>query len=194
MKLQLWTVYDGGRREHYTSAELFGLGGELEPLNQSVLDRRPNWRRGIISDRAAQTVASWWHSPANAYSTLLSTRGLVDRYTTLDDFGDPKQPGLSDDDKRALTALGEYILDRQQRAESAYRPCACHDCMDVVVGLPGELCSECKDARCEAQYMAECQRGDAYVGFDPCCRHCEDDDECDGDHDPFCGHCEDGCC
>lgn len=40
----------------------------------------------IISDGAAQAIASWWHSPGSPNSTRLSTMGRVGIETTLSDF------------------------------------------------------------------------------------------------------------
>ena len=49
---------------------------------------------------------------------------------------------------------------------SGYVDCACRDCFDIAIASAGDivgtvLCSECKDAGCEAD-DGECQRDDAY--------------------------------
>lgn len=58
-------------------------------------------------------------------------------------------------------------------APVGYVYCACRDCTDVAVGLPGiALCNECEESDCkpvsnehvdgEASWQNECQRDDAY--------------------------------
>jgi hypothetical protein len=160
MMLQLWPVYDGGQREQYTSEGLF-----------RALSRVPDGE--IISDRMAQTIAAWHHTPGKPYSTLLSTRGIVDRYTTLADFGSPEECELPED-AEALRALEKYILAKQSGAESGYRNCACHDCFEITVGTAGELCHGCANDGCDpTDARAECEREGAYGVEDaPCPDEC----------------------
>jgi hypothetical protein len=143
--LNTYPVYDGGRQEHYTSETLYAYLDKLKPGE-------------IINDAAAQTIAEWWHSPGQPYTTMLSTMGVVDRYTTIFDFASPSDWTSY---ARELDALDAYIKDKISNAESSYRPCACDDCPDLVVGIPGELCSLCENEGCDAQ-GSECQRPDAY--------------------------------
>jgi hypothetical protein len=163
MMLQLWPVHDGGQAEHYGSERLFR---NLRLLSEGE----------IISDRAAQTIAAWWHSPGKPYSTLLSTRGIVDRYTTLSDFGDPAE-AETPEDAQALRALGAYIAHKQSTARSGPRPCACHDCFEITTGIPGELCADCAEWGCDATDARACCEvpGRYETESDPC-----GDPECDG--------------
>lgn len=39
--------------------------------------------------------------------------------------------------------------------------CACRDCMDLAIGQPGALCSDCDAAGCEP-YTEDCECPDAY--------------------------------
>lgn len=160
MKLKLWPVYDGGIHNHHPSERLF-----------RILRHMPEGT--VISDRMAQTIAAWWHSPASPYSTVLSTMGQVDRYMSLSDFGNPDD-AETEDDKAALLALGAYIAAKQAAAESGARPCACRDCMSIAVGTPGELCSECAEWGCDpTDESAGCDVPGAYGDDDdPCPDHC----------------------
>lgn len=176
--MRFFDVHVTGISELYTSAQLFGPGGELEPLPVSVTDRRPNWDRGVITDRAAQTIASWWHSPDEPYSTRLSTMGRLDRYATLDNFGTVEQCETAED-KAALLALGRWIDARKASAESGSRPCACNTCMDTVVGVIGDVCHACTEWGCDpTDSQEECN-----VIPDECpqgctCDHCIPQGDC----------------
>ncbi|HET9954119.1 MAG TPA: hypothetical protein VFQ61_06430 [Polyangiaceae bacterium] len=45
---------------------------------------------------------------------------------------------------------------------TGYVPCACRDCFEIAIGLPGEaLCSSCEEAGCECD-GGECQSEGAY--------------------------------
>jgi hypothetical protein len=46
-----------------------------------------------------------------------------------------------------------------------YVPCACRDCFETAIGLPGCLCHGCEAACC--QPGKECERPEAY-GAKPC--------------------------
>lgn len=139
-----------------------------------------NLRPGqVISDSAAQTIAAWWHAPSKPLTTVLSTRGQVDIRMNRETFAsDDNYLTAENDDRRALDALAAYITDKIARAESGYRHCACRDCMDAAVGIPGAFCNACEDAECE--YDTECDRDDAYGDDDP-------EDECE--IDCTCIHC-----
>ena len=157
--LRQWTIYDGGSQNHYTSEELFAYLYHLRGCRTGT----------VINDRAAQTIASWWHSPGHPYSTVLSTMGRVDRYMSLSDFGDPDK-AETPDDADALRALGAYIEHHITTAESGSRPCACRDCMDTVVGVVGDVCHACEEEGCDpTDTRAECERPGAYddAGYDP---------------------------
>lgn len=183
--LKTWIVYDGGRQEHPETVRVL-LAAQTWAESVRKYPNHPS-QHVIISDAVAQTIASWWHSPAHPYSTLLSTQGKVDRYATLADFGNPDD-AETEDDATALQALGAYIDSKIGTATSAAQPCACGDCFEIAIGIVGELCSECKEWGCDAtDDRAECERPEG-----PCCVHCSDG--CDSDHDAYCGHCDDGCC
>ena len=52
------------------------------------------------------------------------------------------------DTPEAMHARCEGCEDRDE-GKAGYIHCACRDCMDVTIGLPGEFCSDCVDAGCE---------------------------------------------
>jgi hypothetical protein len=86
---------------------------ETAVVNSQVLA----WEDGgeIISDGAAQAIASWWHSPGSPNSTRLSTMGIVTDDMCIEDFADAAEYLLADfDDAVALDALEAYILYRQK--------------------------------------------------------------------------------
>lgn len=148
--MELFIVHDGGRQDHLTSEHV---------LMQTV--RHANVAGVIISDAEAQTIAAWWHSPAEPLSTVLSTMGQVDRRMTRETFaGDAEYAAADPDARAALDALGAYLAHHVAAAPSAVRPCACRDCFDTTVGIVGELCRHCTDAGCE--YGTDCERDDAY--------------------------------
>lgn len=186
MKLQLWPVYEGGRAEHVSSTDVHRAVMEWDYRNKrfpSAKDQR------IISDAVAQTIAAWWHSPGEPYTTMLSTMGVVDRYTELSHFGTEAQCTM-ERARMALRALGAYIVDKQMNAPTGSRVCACHDCFEIAIVRAGEMCNDCEIAGCDpTDADAECQRDDAYGN---CCPHCPDN--CDGHVESYCGHCDDGCC
>lgn len=162
--MELFIVHDGGRREHYTSEGLFAHLSALRPGQ-------------VINDAAAQTIAAWWHSPDSPLSTVLSTMGKVDRRMNRETFASDAQYAAADpDDRRALDALSAYITAKIAAAPSGYRPCACADCPDLVVGIIGDLCSECEEAGCTFGEGDSCQRDDAYGGCEggpgPCPNGC----------------------
>lgn len=41
---------------------------------------------------------------------------------------------------------------------SGYRPCACRDCFEIAIGIPGAMCNECDAAGCE--HGEDCSRDD----------------------------------
>lgn len=115
--------------------------------------------RSVISDRCAQTIASWWHSPQSPYSTRLSTGGYVERYAAIGDFCPREEWAQYDQGERdALECLARYLEHYQSTAESGVRPCACDDCPDLVCGRTGELCASCADEGCDAEFSYSCER------------------------------------
>jgi hypothetical protein len=54
--------------------------------------------------------------------------------------------------------------------KSGYTPCACRDCMETAIGIPGEaFCHECEETGCPdyqgvAGMSQECQAPGAYGG------------------------------
>lgn len=42
--------------------------------------------------------------------------------------------------------------------EVGYYDCACRDCFDVYVGMPGELCNDCEAHGCDPTGESECER------------------------------------
>lgn len=161
--IQFWDVYDGGRLDHL---ERGAAEAEVQEWQRTAA-AYPNSpsRHAIISDACAQSIAAWWHDSAWPYTTRLSTMGKVDRYLTIGDFTRGAGP-LALAEWPELQALEAYIKAKQEEATSGervgYRPCACHPCMDCVVGIPGDLCADCDDASCSATERAECEREDAY--------------------------------
>lgn len=136
MALQTFVVYEIPQPQKlYTSEELFRAMGLTRPGQ-------------IITDRCAQTIASWWLDGRNTYTMMLATGGKLDRYATLADFGDPEQWETADN-KAALLALGRWIDARKAGAESGSRPCACTTCMDTVVGIIGDVCHACTEWGCD---------------------------------------------
>lgn len=153
--LKTWIVYNGGRQEHASSVS---VARHVRQWFQSTeqYPQHPS-QHAIIPDHVAQTIAAWWADSSNAYTTMLATSGKVDRYTTLSDFGTPEQVEDKEDkfSARCLRALGAYIDSKINGAESGSRPCACGDCPNIAVGIPGELCSECAEWGCDA--TEQCQ-------------------------------------
>lgn len=47
-------------------------------------------------------------------------------------------------------------------SDTGYIDCACRDCFEVAIGKPGDMCSECQEAGCDANGEHECCRDDAY--------------------------------
>lgn len=165
---QFWDVYTAPAVNHLSSAEAFA---EVKRVSATQ-------GRKIISDRCAQTIASWWHSPASPYSTRLSTGGHVDRYATLDDFSDPttwEAEHVPEADRQALRRLRDYLRYHQANAPSGARHCACHDCFSEIVGKAGDVCSECEEHGCDAQFSGSCDRPGAYGDpEEPPCEGCDD--------------------
>jgi hypothetical protein len=173
--MELFIVHEGVWGNHYTSETLFPYLDSLRPGQ-------------VVNDRAAQTIASWWHSPGQPLSTVLSTMGKVDRRMTRDDFcdateyaelirrgaaADPLDSADARNDRRAVDALCAYITAKIATAESSYRPCACRDCFETAIGIIGALCNECEPAGCTFGEGYDCQRYDAYgAEDDPCPEQC----------------------
>lgn len=152
--MELFIVHDGGQRVHYSTERLYRYLSELGTDE-------------VINDRAAQTIASLWHSPSEPLSTVLSTMGKVDRRMTRETFAsDAEYAAAAPDDRRALDALSAYIVAKIATAPSSIRPCACDDCFDLVVGIIGDLCHACKGAGCTFGEGDSCQRDDAYGADD----------------------------
>lgn len=180
-KRQLWSVHTPGRAAHLSDTDVMREVSECERDS-----------RKIISDAAAQTIASWWHSPAEPLTTGLSTAGNVDRYLTLemffDESSDPTTAAahwVGSAQQRCLAALGAYIKHHQETAPSGARACACYDCLDTVYGVAGELCNACTEHGCDAQFTSSCERPDAYAE--------DEGDPCDGADDCTCIFCIPGC-
>ena len=71
--------------------------------------------REIISDACAQTIASWWHSPASSNSTALSTMGAVTDDMCISDFAGQNEYDMADKEtKQSLRAIDAYVKDRQK--------------------------------------------------------------------------------
>ena len=50
---------------------------------------------------------------------------------------------------------------------TGYTPCACRDCFEIAIGVPGEaLCHACETADCEANTETECEAPHAYCSGD----------------------------
>lgn len=126
-------IYDGETRKHLTTDEV------LWEVNTS----------DVISDAAAQTIASWWHSPARPESTALSTSGKVLATTDIYDFASQKEFANADDfNKMCLRMLNEYIKDRK-RGYLSMHPNKCPECF--IWATNGELRSE------NGKQFTECQ-------------------------------------
>lgn len=68
-----------------------------------------------ISDACAQTIASWWHSPASPNSTALSTMGAVTDDMEIGDFVSPKEyQDATQEERDELDALAVYIAEKQK--------------------------------------------------------------------------------
>lgn len=84
-----------------------------------------------------------------------------------------------DSERGEWVRKGVSLIKNTPAPRSGYTPCACRDCMDIAMSsdmTKPELCSECKDAGCEAYPAAlavvdyaitpatcfDCQRDDAY--------------------------------
>lgn len=69
----------------------------------------------VISDACAQTIASWWHSPASPNSTMLSTMGKVTDDMCISDFAGQHEFDMADRaSQQELLALKAYIATRQK--------------------------------------------------------------------------------
>jgi hypothetical protein len=147
--MKLFIVHSGTTDlVHYSTEKLFDYLSLLRPGQ-------------VINDAAAQTIASWWHNPDSRLTTVLSTMGQVDvrmdreTFATWDEY-----IGADPMDRGALDKLCEYIAAKIATAPSGTRPCACRDCFEIAIGIPGAMCGECDYAGC--QYEDECSRDDAY--------------------------------
>ena len=87
-------------------------------VHAMVADIRRNG--GIITDDAARTIASWWHSPspADRAMTLLSHRGPsalseVDLSDLHDIAAENIAAAETNEDRFALVALTHWVLRRQ---------------------------------------------------------------------------------
>jgi len=139
--MELFIVHDGGKLRHRTTVQV------LQEVADLGYERTPT---GIISDATAQTIASWWSSPSEPLSTVLSTMGQVDRRMTRELFASDADYAASDVTARAaLDALAVYLAHHIDAAPSSYRACACDDCPDLTVGIVGELCSREEECGCD---------------------------------------------
>lgn len=135
-------VYDGGIARHLLTHQMRELVAELGPLD-------------IISDSAAQTIASWWHSPRDADTTALSTSGKVMSTLTIFDFvTQDEYDACDDEDKRYLRELRSYINERKRQflAKELNR---CPECFEwpVLAYVPDETIREEN-----GKQFTECQR------------------------------------
>lgn len=73
-----------GRQKHLNSD---GVSREISVI-------RDHGRTGIISDRAAATIASWWQAPSNPALTALSTAGIADGDAILAEIDGEKATGF----------------------------------------------------------------------------------------------------
>ena len=104
-------VYDGGKQKHLTEHELMDYLRTLDEYNSTAGNSPIE-----INDAAAQTIASYWHSPGSPNSTLLSTMGKVSDDMSLSDFASATEyQSASWEHRRALDYLCTYILDKQRR-------------------------------------------------------------------------------
>jgi hypothetical protein len=102
----------------------------------------------IISDSAAQTIASWWHSPRREWTAALSTAGIVSFETDIDDFCDPEEyDNCEAFDRACIDALREYILTKQRESHVEYPHefgyfNECEACTSMLCPCvdPGTLC------------------------------------------------------
>ncbi len=53
-------------------------------------------------------------------------------------------------------------IEQIDNSDTGYRPCACRDCFEIAIGLPGSICNDCKSAGCEPG--KECSNVGAYGG------------------------------
>lgn len=61
---------------------------------------------------------------------------------------------------------GTFIKNHQKycvrcASKVGYHECGCPACFEILIGVPGEFCDDCKDAgcdeeRCVGQYQEEC--------------------------------------
>jgi len=42
--------------------------------------------------------------------------------------------------------------------EVGYQSCACRDCMEIAIGIPGAFCNECEEADCEVDSDCQCEQ------------------------------------
>lgn len=106
-------IYDAGRLTHASSTEVRAYITKLDAFNASVAQDD----RVEISDRMAQTIASWWQS-AYGESATLATRGQVtDTMVLLCDFVSPDDYRTAQPiDRLCLDYLGTYITTKQHGA------------------------------------------------------------------------------
>jgi hypothetical protein len=90
-----------------------------------------------------QHLWQWFFDNGEIYTREVATRGII----------------TSPEDADRLKA--------NRKPEVGYRYCQCRDCMELVVGEPGEYCYECIEAGCpdyqgKEGMSQECRAGDAY--------------------------------
>lgn len=85
-----------GAQEHLDSD---GVSGEVGLI-------RRHGGTGIISDRAAATIASWWQAPSNPALTALSTAGVVDGDAIIREIDGERASGF---DAACLLQLRRWV-------------------------------------------------------------------------------------
>jgi hypothetical protein len=118
-------------------------GEEGHASLREVQDEVDKWRTlgDCLSDAVAQTIASWWHSPAEPNSTRLSTMGIVTADMNFYNFAtDAEYEAAAEDDRNALDALADYIMVKQVDAGML----ECAECYEIAFVTNG-ICKECAE-------------------------------------------------
>lgn len=135
-------IYNGGMRRHMCSTELVEEFSELGEYD-------------IISDAAAQTIASWWHSPRRTWTAALSTAGIVSSETDIDDFADPEEYDNCEGwDKKFLDGLRVYIQHKKSEFLTN-NPRLCPMCFELPRKNLGTLDYRLEFQRVECEHCLE---------------------------------------
>lgn len=81
-------------------------------------------------------------APGYRFRDLAGTPGYLDRHRA--------PPAARKPAKRAAAPV----------AETGYQHCACRDCMEIAIGPIGTMCTECREAGCDAFYT-ECRAAES---------------------------------